>query len=493
MGIRKPILFFHFFVFFICHHHLATESASTEPVTAYTKWIEQQINGTVTVCKDILGTKWKNDINIILSPNANQPFTVCVPERKAFPEFVDVNEDGTLKGGFSVAVFCLVLQELPFKIQPVFEVATKESKVVHKASNLVQKLKSKDCDVVVGDITITSNRTKSVDFTMPYMSSEIYMLVPAVRKWNQTMLTLVRPFTIRLWIAVITACIFIGAALGYLEYREKNPDFLNVPFYRKLFMIIWFPVSKIFFQEGRIHNRCSKVVLVIWLTTIFIVMQIFTACLSSWLTVNQLQPKVPKQYQVVGYQDGSFIMDFVNDHVQRSLKVDKVRGLPLSVLDDYKNVLDNGTVDAIFDELPYIDIFLAKYGDSYMKVGPLAGESGLGFLSQVFSRGSLLQQEFSRAVVKVNESPDMTEMKKKYFGVQIPGPTHETADSLPQSLDIHSFFLLFVFMGLATIIAVICSEITLMRTSAKISPEISIHIMSLVQTMSASSNQIAEN
>ncbi|KAJ0921569.1 putative ionotropic glutamate receptor [Helianthus annuus] len=213
------------------------------------------------------------------------------------------------------------------------------------------------------------------------MSSEIYMLVSAARKWNQTQVTLLRPFTIKLWIAIIIACIFIGAAVGYLEYRGRNPDFLNIPFYQKLFMIIWFPVSKFFFQEGRIHNRCSKVVLVIWLTMIFIVTQVFTACLSSWLTVNQLQPQVPKQYQKVGYQDGSFVIDFLSDHIQSFLQVDKPKKLPLSSLDDYKKVLDNRTVDAIFDELPYIEIFLAKYGDNYMKVGPLASESGLGFVS----------------------------------------------------------------------------------------------------------------
>lgn len=114
-------------------------------------------------------------------------------------------------------------------------------------------------------------------------------------------------------------------------------------------------------------------------------MQIFTACLSSWLTVNQLQPKVPKKYHIFGYQEGSFVKDFVtNGHAQSYLSEDNVRVLSLSSLDDYKNVLDNRTVDAIFDEVPYIDIFLAKYGDNYMKIGPLASEAGIGFVSLSF-------------------------------------------------------------------------------------------------------------
>ncbi|KAI3801670.1 hypothetical protein L1987_29782 [Smallanthus sonchifolius] len=291
----------------------------------------------------------------------------------AFSEFVDVNIDGKPKGGFSIAILCLVLQELPFKIQPVFKPSLDES-----YNEIVKTLEGKSCEAVGGDISITANRTEYVDFTIPYMSSEIYMLVPAVRKWNQTLMTLVKPFTMRLWLSIISACIFIGVAIGILEYRLQNPHFYNVPFYQKLLMIIWFPVSTFFFHEGVVRNRCSKVILVIWLTTIFIVMQIFTACLSTWLTVNQLQPKVPKQYDVVGYQNGSFVIDFVNNQVQSLWRVDK--GLPLSSLADYKNVLDNGTVDAIFDERPYIDVFIEKYGDSYTKVGPLAAESGLGIV-----------------------------------------------------------------------------------------------------------------
>ncbi|XP_022040263.1 glutamate receptor 2.1-like [Helianthus annuus] len=304
-----------------------------------------------------------------------------------------------------------------YKIQPVFKIIRNES-----VTEVLQKL-GEDCDAVAGDISITSNRTNIADFTIPYMSSEIYMFVPAARKWNQTRVTLLRPFTIKLWIAIIIACIFIGVAVGYLEYRGRNPDFLDVPFYQKLFMIIWFPVSKFFFQE-------------------------------------------------VSYRP-----------------VDKPMKLPLSSLDDCKKVLDNRTVDAIFDELPYIEIFLAKYGDNYMKVGPLASKSGLGF---VFPLESQLQPKFSRAIIKVTETTYMTDMKKIYLPNQSPLPT-QPGDSFPESLDIHSFYLLFIFMGVATIITIICSEISLMRTQAQISPEILRNMMSTVEIICANSKHITEN
>ncbi|KAI3801669.1 hypothetical protein L1987_29780 [Smallanthus sonchifolius] len=162
-----------------------------------------------------------------------------------FHEFVDVNEHDELKGGFSIAIFCLALQELPSKIQPVFKIIENGS-----YTEVVQKLEGEDCDVVAGDITITSNRTKYADFTIPYMSTEIYMLVPAVPKLNQSPRTVTEPFTVGLWFAILCACVVTGGIIGYMEFRKENPYFYNVPLHRAPLRIIWFPVWKIFNPEG---------------------------------------------------------------------------------------------------------------------------------------------------------------------------------------------------------------------------------------------------
>ncbi|KAL8236887.1 hypothetical protein R6Q59_017968 [Mikania micrantha] len=445
-------------------------------------WIQKQFNGNLNICSDIFGSKWKK-VNITQSPCPQ--LIAWVPKKTDFTEFVDVNDDGELKGGFSIAIFCLVLQELPFNIQPVFVPFINEAGESRGSyDELVQQIEGKSCEAVVGDITITTNRTKYVDFTMPYMSSGIYMLVPAAETWNQTLVTLIKPFTMKLWFTIILACVFIGVAVGILESRVNNPEF-KVPIFQKLLMIIWFPVSTFFFNEGRIHNRFSKFVLVIWLTTIFIVMQIFTACLSSLLTVNQLQPKVPKQYSVVGYQVGSCVADFAIDREECPSSIERLQ--PLSSMDDYKTVLDNGTVGAIFDELAYVDIFIAKYGSNYMKVGPLAEEPGLGF---ALSHGSPLQTNVSRAVIKVTGSPNMTDMMKKYLRVITPfQPQADVGSGTQQSLDVNSFFLLFLSMGLATLMALIFSEISIMRTSAQINPVVLMNMRPPAQAQMAQLDQ----
>ncbi|KAI3709160.1 hypothetical protein L2E82_38919 [Cichorium intybus] len=327
------------------------------------------------------------------------------------------------------------------------------------------------CQAVAGDITIRGNRAQHVDFTIPYLSSEVYMLVHASKEWNQTLWTFIKPFTWRLWITVIGACIFIGVAIGILEYRAGNPQFSS-PFYSKLILVVWFPISTFFFQEGKILNKCSKVVLVTWLCMIFIVVQIFTATLSSWLTLHQLRPTVPSTFDYAGYQDGSFLKDLIMENYNYSSD----HLLPLRSIDEYKNALSNGSVTAIFDELPYIELFLAKYGSDYMKIGPINQESGIAF---AFPRGYPLLQNFSRAVVNVTESKVMMELKKKYLSFSTPD-TSQNNQALPQSLDVQSFIGLFIIMGTVTVAAIISSEISLMRRNTKVLPvvptDIEIHL-----------------
>lgn len=102
---------------------------------------------------------------------------------------------------------------------------------------------------MAGDVTIRANRAQYINFTTPYLSSEVFMLVHGAHEWNQTLWTFFRPFSRRLWITIVGVCIYIGVAVAFLEYRVGNPKF-RAPFFQKVKMVVWFPISTFFFNEG---------------------------------------------------------------------------------------------------------------------------------------------------------------------------------------------------------------------------------------------------
>ena len=58
---------------------------------------------------------------------------------------------------------------------------------------------------------------------------------------------------------------------------------------------------------------------------------------------------------------------------------------PYDSVDDYQDALskgsDKGGVAAIFDEIPYMKLFLDRYTTGYMMAGPTYRTDGLGFVS----------------------------------------------------------------------------------------------------------------
>ncbi|GKB90434.1 extracellular solute-binding protein 3 [Tanacetum coccineum] len=404
---------------------------------------------------------------------------VWVP-KTSVTQFVKINDQNEVVGGFSIAIFCYALRSLPYNVQPIFKPFIDDKGEMNGTyDQLLRQIEGQTCEAVAGDVTIRGNRAQYVSFTIPYMSIKVYMLVRASHEWIQSLWTFLRPFTTRLWLTLVCACFLTGVALVFLEFREDNPEFAS-PFYMQLIMVIWFPVLTFFFHEGRIRNKCSKVVLVMWLGMIFIVLQIFTATLSSWLTLDHLIPSLPS-FEYIGYQNGSYLKDLVIQQYHSSEK----HLVPLNTIEEYKNALSNGSVNVIFDELPYIDLFLYKYGSDYAKFGPMNQECGMAFVSLLFtisqsvviltlftvikcafSIGSPLLHEFSMAVINVTESNIMMKMKKRYLGFSIPD-TSQSDQTFPQ-IDVQSFMGLFIFMAIVIIAAILWSEISIKRKKNKV-------------------------
>lgn len=108
----------------------------------------------------------------------------------------------------------------------------------------------------------------------------------------------------------------------------------------------------------------------------YVIMQSYTANLSSILTASQLRPSADKP-SCAGYQKDTFVKEIL---VQRNIEA-----IPYTSMEEYDKALSqgckNGGVDAIFDEMPYIKLFLHKYGSKYAVAGPTYSTGGFGFVS----------------------------------------------------------------------------------------------------------------
>lgn len=82
-------------------------------------------------------------------------------------------------------------------------------------------------DAVIGDIAIVTNRTMIVDFSQPYASSGLVIVVPTNNPKSSTWV-FIKPFTIELWCITAASFVMIGIVIWILEHRV-NDDFRGPP------------------------------------------------------------------------------------------------------------------------------------------------------------------------------------------------------------------------------------------------------------------------
>ncbi|BBG92914.1 glutamate receptor 2.7 [Prunus dulcis] len=150
----------------------------------------------------------------------------------------------------------------------------------------------------------------------------------------------------------------------------------------------------------------------------------YTASLASMLTVQRLQP----------------VFTDIREIKRNGFEESKLKAYVTK--EDYNHALSKGTnnggVAAIFDEIPYLKLFIAKNCSKYTMVGPTYKTDGFGF---AFPRGSPLVSYMSRAILNVTQDKSKMDLiEENYFGNQtICDDQSAKISSDGRSLHVYSF------------------------------------------------------
>ncbi|XLR10548.1 hypothetical protein HN51_047195 [Arachis hypogaea] len=122
----------------------------------------------------------------------------------------------------------------------------------------------------------------------------------------------------------------------------------------------------------------------LWVFVVQILVQSYTASLTSLLTVERLRPAFTDVHQLlknqlnVGYLEASFVHEILKDlrFHENQLKIYKSTE---ECNDLFTKESANGGIDAAFDEVPYVMHLLGTYCSKYAMVDPRFKTGGFGF------------------------------------------------------------------------------------------------------------------
>ncbi|CAA7017589.1 unnamed protein product [Microthlaspi erraticum] len=352
-------------------------------------------------------------------PTNGKKLRVGVPVKKGFLNLIEAeiiepsNNTLTIPKGYTIDIFEAALKKLPYSVIPQYIRLEYD-----EYNNCVCQLRNGKLDALVGDVTITADRSLNADFTIPFTESGVSMMVPL--RYNEIK---------NIWVI--------------------NDDFRGPP-HHQIGTSFWFSFSTmVFAHREKVVSNLARFVVVVWCFVVLVLTQSYTANLTSVLMVKRLHPTATtvedliRNEKPVGYQRGAFVKDILQD-----LKFSETQLKPFDSAEECDQLFSNGTIVAAFDEVAYLKAIISKNCSKYAMVEPFYKTAGFGF---AFPKNSPLTDDFSRAILNVTQGEEMEIIENKWFKKDGDCPDPRTAHSYRLSLS--SFWGLFLIAGIASFLA----------------------------------------
>nr|XP_023882720.1 glutamate receptor 3.6-like [Quercus suber] len=393
------------------------------------------------------------------SKNGRQ-LIIGVPTRVSYREFVSQAEGTNIFKGYCIDVFTAALSLLPYAV-PYKLVPFGDSRNNPSCTELVRSITTGVFDAAIGDIAITTDRTRMVDFTQPYIESGL-VVVASVKELNSNAWAFLKPFTLMMWLVTAFFFLVIVGVIWFLERRTNEEFHGGGDSKKQVATALWFSFSTLFYaHKEKTDEPLTRCVLLIWLFVILIINSSYTASLTSILTVQQLSSPIKgietliNSNDPIGYQQGSYARSYLVEE----LGIHESRLVPLNSAEDYAKALKDGPqrggVVAVVDDRAYVELFLSTRCE-FSIVGQEFTKAGWGF---AFPRDSPLAIDMSTAILKLSENGDLQRIHDKWL--MRSACTAQGATTEVNQLQLKSFTSLFVVCWFACLLALIAHVIFL--------------------------------
>lgn len=283
---------------------------------------------------------------------------------------------------------------------------------VSTQAQLLPTVQRGDADVAIAAITMTPDREKAVDFSMPYFDSGLQIMVRARNNstfmdtfWSVPWLSIGQLLGIGIVIVIVLA------NLVWLIERKRDPHFRK-PYIRAMGESLW--VTMLIIATGEHGERdapgLSRRILIpaMWLIGVVLIAQL-TATVTSSQTVARLQSDIRGPDDLPGKLIGTVPGTVAGNYLAQ-------RGLPFVPVvnaNDGFRMLMHGEVQAIVYDAPTLQYWAARRGNGALViVGPVFRPEKYGI---AVANGSPLRKAINETLLAMYEDGTFEQIEGKWF------------------------------------------------------------------------------
>jgi polar amino acid transport system substrate-binding protein len=315
-----------------------------------------------------------------------------------------VTEENGELGGFSIDLWKNIAQELGIK---------SEFKKTGTVTELLDAVKSKQSDLGISAISVTSQREKDFDFSQPIFDSGLQILVrsqghqSSIGRFIESLFT---PEFFQL-LGIMLLIILIPAHIIWLVERNHKGGFLeNSAYFPGIFKACWWAAATLATQaEEMPKGALGRVMAVIWMFISVVFIAYFTATVTTSLTVDRLQSNIKGPQDLAGKR----VATIAGSTSANYLSQQKIDSKEFKQIDEAYAALNNSDVDAVVFDAPILLYYAAHDGKGKVQVvGSIFRKESYAI---ALPNGSPYRKPINNALLSLQEKGKYQELYDKWF------------------------------------------------------------------------------
>ncbi|WAR07660.1 GRIK1-like protein [Mya arenaria] len=219
------------------------------------------------------------------------------------------DENGRMQEGFIVDLMDHLAATLGFKYEiygqdkRAYGSLQSDGKWDGMIGDLIERDSKNKADLAAAGLTITYERAKVVDFTMPFLNLGITIIYKKPVKTPPDLFSFLLPLSIDVWIYMIAAylCVsfmlFVIARFTPYEWENPHPCDQESEEVENQFTILnslWFTIGSLMQQGCDIMPKAmsTRMVAILWWFFVLIFISSYTANLTAFLTVSRMEVSI---------------------------------------------------------------------------------------------------------------------------------------------------------------------------------------------------------
>ncbi|HLO84729.1 MAG TPA: transporter substrate-binding domain-containing protein [Nostocaceae cyanobacterium] len=334
-------------------------------------------------------------------PASTKPLIVATRE---IPPFVFANKSGL--SGFSIDLWRSIAQEMGVKSEFV------EYKSV---SDLLGAVQNGQADVGIAAISITAERQKQFDFSLPMFGAGLQIMVRNQQTTNNSVNIFQLFFSPALLQVIGLAVILVIVAAHILWWAERHHEDGMIPksYIPGIFKAGWWSAATLATQADEMpKGPVGRVIAIIWMFIGVLFVAYFTASATTSLTVQQLQGDIKSIDDLPGKQ----VVTTSGSTAAAYLKEEKISVLEVPKIEDAYQALQTKKADAVVFDAPVLLYYAANQGKGKVEVvGSIFREENYGI---VLPNNSPYRKQINSALLLLKENGTYQTLYDKWFEVK---------------------------------------------------------------------------